>query len=233
MLTYILHCLPQGDESSPRGSWGIYVPALPEVLTPIGVYGSLPFETFHAWLLGLMEYMLEWVFSHVVQPRKVSLWCEKRYSYNVRGKMSHRLADHHFTESIVKTDQAEFERRIKIAKEIAPRQSDRDIPKTPFNNGVTSLTRLSGQEYPGLVMLTMVTLERMLPSRKHHDVAIEKGLSRLLWLTLSLDVCLNKPRKTESEVLILQKKMSTYLQLYRSLIGRLVKFHCLTHFPSQ
>jgi hypothetical protein len=106
----------------------------------MGIYGSLPFETLHAWLLGLMEYLLEGVFSHVVPPRKVSLWCEKRYSSNVRGKMRHRPADHHFTESMVKTDQVEFERRIKIDKEIATRQSDRDIPKTPFNNGVTSLT---------------------------------------------------------------------------------------------
>jgi hypothetical protein len=31
--THILHYLPQGGESSPRGSWGIYAPALPEVLT--------------------------------------------------------------------------------------------------------------------------------------------------------------------------------------------------------
>jgi hypothetical protein len=31
--TYILHYLPQGGESSPRGSWGICAPALPEVLT--------------------------------------------------------------------------------------------------------------------------------------------------------------------------------------------------------
>jgi hypothetical protein len=69
-------------------------------------------------LLGLMEYMLEGVFSHVVPPRKVSLWCEKRYSSNVRGNMSHRPVEQHFTESMVKTDQAEFERRIKIAKEI-------------------------------------------------------------------------------------------------------------------
>jgi hypothetical protein len=30
---------------------------------------------------------------------------------------------------MVKTDQAESERRINIAKEIATRQSDRDIPK--------------------------------------------------------------------------------------------------------
>jgi hypothetical protein len=107
---------------------------------PMGIYGSLPFETLHAWLLRLMEYMLEGVFSPVVPPRKVALWCEKRYSSNMRGKMSHRPAEHNFTESMVKTNQAEFERRIKIAKEIATIQSDRDIPKTPFNNGVTSLT---------------------------------------------------------------------------------------------
>jgi hypothetical protein len=32
-VTYITHYLPQGGESSPRGSWGICAPALPEVLT--------------------------------------------------------------------------------------------------------------------------------------------------------------------------------------------------------
>jgi hypothetical protein len=29
----LLHYLPLGDESSPRGGWGICAPALPEVLT--------------------------------------------------------------------------------------------------------------------------------------------------------------------------------------------------------
>jgi hypothetical protein len=107
---------------------------------PMGIYGLLPFDTLYAWLLGLMEYMLEGVVSHVVPPRKVALWREKRYSSNMREKMSHRSVENNFTESMVKTDQAEFERRIKIAKEIATIQSDRDIPNTPFNNGVTSLT---------------------------------------------------------------------------------------------
>jgi hypothetical protein len=40
---------------------------------PMGIYVYLPFETLHAWLLGLMEYMLEGVLFHVVPPRKVSL----------------------------------------------------------------------------------------------------------------------------------------------------------------
>jgi hypothetical protein len=57
---------------------------------PIGIYGSLPFETLHAGLLGLMGYMLEGVFSHVVPHRKVSLWCEKRYNSNIRVRMTDR-----------------------------------------------------------------------------------------------------------------------------------------------
>jgi hypothetical protein len=119
-----------------------------------------------------MEYMLEGVFSHLVPPMKVYLWCEKRYNSNIRGRMTDRPTEQKVTESMVKTDQAEFKRRIKIAKETATRQSDRDIPKTPFKNGVTSLTRLSGKEYPGLVMLTMVTLDKILPFRNNPDVSI-------------------------------------------------------------
>jgi hypothetical protein len=172
----------------------------------MGIYGFLPFETLYAWIIGLMDYMLEVVLSHVVPPRKVSLWCEKIYNSNIRGRMTDRPTENNFTESMVKTDQAEFERRINIAKEIATIQSDPDIQKTPFNNGVTILTRLSGQEYPGLVMLTMVMLEKLLPSRNNPDVSIKKGHSRLLWLTLSLNICLNKPWKKESEVQLLQKK---------------------------
>jgi hypothetical protein len=94
-------------------------------------------------------------------PRiKVALWCKKRYRSDIRGRMTDRPTKHNFTESIVKTDQAEFERRSKISKEIATRHNDRDIPKTPFNNGVMILTCFPRQEYPGLVMLTMVTLEK-------------------------------------------------------------------------
>jgi hypothetical protein len=58
-VIYILHYLPQGDESSPRGSWGICAPALPEVLTIPNAYitwllldhGSVKYErdpsTYH------------------------------------------------------------------------------------------------------------------------------------------------------------------------------------------
>jgi hypothetical protein len=40
-----MHYLPRGDESSPRGRWGICVPALPEVLThPRNAESRIPFR---------------------------------------------------------------------------------------------------------------------------------------------------------------------------------------------
>jgi hypothetical protein len=55
---------------------------------PTVIYGSLPFETLHAWLLGIMFYIIEWVFSHAAPTRKVYIWCEKRYTSNIRGRMT-------------------------------------------------------------------------------------------------------------------------------------------------
>jgi hypothetical protein len=76
-LAYILHYLPQGDESSPRGRWGICAPALPEVLTesprtplyPLPIYklsskptrlANLPFVA-HAGL----QYSMTWTLMHI------------------------------------------------------------------------------------------------------------------------------------------------------------------------
>ena len=40
------------------------------------------------------------------------------------------------------------------------------MPRTPFRQGVTELTRLCGQEYPGLVLLTTLAMENCLTSNK-------------------------------------------------------------------
>jgi hypothetical protein len=102
----------------------------------------------------------------------------------------------------MKVDQAEFERRFKMAKEVSSRQSDRDVPKTQLNHCVTCLTLLTGQELPGLVMLTMVCLDGMLPSRNMPNQNLIKRFSHLLWMTLSLNVCLNKPEKQQVKLMI-------------------------------
>jgi hypothetical protein len=47
-VKYVLNYLPQGDESSLRGGWGICAPALPEVLT-FGChksYSGTPMDSF-------------------------------------------------------------------------------------------------------------------------------------------------------------------------------------------
>jgi hypothetical protein len=44
---------------------------------PMGIYGSLPFETLHTWLLGLMEYMLEKGFLSCCPP-------QERWIYGVK-----------------------------------------------------------------------------------------------------------------------------------------------------
>jgi hypothetical protein len=49
-----MHYLPQVDESSPRGGWGICAPALPEVLThPRNAESRIPFRfigSSSAWM---------------------------------------------------------------------------------------------------------------------------------------------------------------------------------------
>jgi hypothetical protein len=60
-LTYILHYLSQGDESSPRGRWGICAPALPEVLTVEDVVLGLKSKTPPGPTGTRAEHLKEWL----------------------------------------------------------------------------------------------------------------------------------------------------------------------------
>jgi hypothetical protein len=64
-------------------------------------------------------------------------------------------------------------------------QSDREVPCTPFKNGVTELTQLNGQEYAGLVMLTLVALKGILNNKL--DETWHDDIASLLWMMLSLN----------------------------------------------
>jgi hypothetical protein len=79
---------------------------------------------------------------HMSHHQRQSQWCEIGYVGNSHGGLSLRPATP-FTDVLMKTDQAEFELR-KMVKEMGNRQNDQDILNTPFNNGVTGLTRLTG-----------------------------------------------------------------------------------------
>jgi hypothetical protein len=192
---------------------------------PLAKYGSLPLETLHDWLLGVIEYLLQSVYSHVEVDDDISDWCDRRYSGDTTADPKSRPVPKNAT---MKVDQAEFERRLKMAKEVSSRQSDRQVPKTPFNHSANCLKSLTGKEFPGLVMLTMVCLDGMLPSRNMPKRNLIKRFCHLLWLTLSLNVYLNKPETMGSEVDDLERKTIKYLSLHRKLAGTQREMKCAT-----
>ena len=64
-----------------------------------------------------------------------------------------------------KFDSTEYERRIRVLVSYAKQQSNRSMIKcSTFCNGVTQLSRLNGQEYPGLVLLTMICIDGLMSS---------------------------------------------------------------------
>ena len=118
------------------------------------------------------------------------------------------------------------------------RQSDREFPRTPFRNGVTDLTRLNGQEYPGLVMLTIVSLKGLLhefvPQDRHEN------LIHLLWWMLVLNEMMNQKETTTSMLDLLDERIQEFLILYKKVLGPTssavsstglckVKFHAPKH----
>jgi hypothetical protein len=58
-VTYILHYLPQGGESSPRGGWGICAPALPKVLTQLVLITITAVGSLGACIYVVIWYVLQ------------------------------------------------------------------------------------------------------------------------------------------------------------------------------
>lgn len=123
------------------------------------------------------------------------------------------------------------------------------MPRTPFKNGVTDLTWLNGQEYPGLCLLSLVAMKGIFYETKKNDKAqhsklrkLEKHFSLLLLLMLSLEARLTQEEYKESELLQLESDIRLFLRFYRTVLGpfaealstsglRIPKFHALLHFP--
>jgi hypothetical protein len=142
------------------------------------------------------------------------------------------------TDSQLYINKAKFEAIFRYLTMYSRRQSDREVPRTPFRNGVTDLMRLNGQEYPGLVMLTIVALKALLhekvPSDRHDDII------RLFWWMLVLNEMMNEKESTASTLLLLDQRIEEFLILYKKVFGptsaavsstalRKVKFHAPKH----
>ena len=121
----------------------------------------------------------------------------------------------------------------------ARRQSDRQMPRMPFKNGVTDLTRLNGQEYPGLVFLTLVTIKPLLHESTMHP-EWHGSIIRVLWMMLSLNEMMSLEAVTTSDLQLLDRRVEIFLQKFKGLfeifalanskVGlKKVKFHAPKH----
>ena len=82
------------------------------------------------------------------------------------------------------------------------------MPRAPFCNGVTDQTRLSGQEYPGLCLVTLVAMKGMLSPA---GPTIEKGFYNLIFMALCLEVALTQESYTESQLDQLETAINKFL----------------------
>jgi len=199
---------------------------------PSGVFGACPYESLHVLLLGLMKYLLDYTYNQEDLPANFVHWAR---SSNRRDDARPTLPSS--LKEIV--DKAELEARFRLLTMSARRQSDRDMPKTPFKNGVTDLTCLNGQEYPGLILLTAFAIRGALPTH-----TLEKEVVRVLFQSLSLHDMLGQESYSVSTVRILQSRTKLFLQNFKRLVEphrlahsecglRLVKFHAMLHFSLQ
>jgi hypothetical protein len=56
--------------------------------SPMGIY-AVPIESLHAWILGIIEYMLEGIYNHFIPSMPISNWLENRYNDGPMGSMAH------------------------------------------------------------------------------------------------------------------------------------------------
>jgi hypothetical protein len=150
-----------------------------------GIFGSCPFERLHAWHTGIMKDGMEKLFLLGDLSTNFVRWYKKNQQ-DASSRSAHR-PNEKLTESQLYINKPKFEAIFRYLTMFARRQSDREVPRTPFRNGVTDLTRLNGQEYPGLVMLTLVALKVLLhnklPLVKQHEIIL------LFWRMLVSMTC--------------------------------------------
>ena len=93
----------------------------------------------------------------------------------------------------------------------ACQQSDREVPRMPFQNRVMDLMRLNGQEYPGLIMLTLVALKVLLPNRV--PLSKQKEIILLFWRMLILNDMMSLRENTKSTLQLMDERIVEFLAL--------------------
>ena len=111
------------------------------------------------------------------------------------------------------------------------------MPRVPFKNGVTDQTRLTGQEYPGLCLITLVAMKGMLHG---YSKSLKGSFAKLIFMTLSVECALTLESYPAELLTRLDLLIPKYLDIYHTIIGpfgecyshsslRISKFHGLLH----
>jgi hypothetical protein len=199
---------------------------------PHGIFGSCPFERLHAWLSGTMKDAMRYLFLLCQLPQDFQDWCDDPdRTETTRPKFTIENKDYQI-------NKAKFEAIFRFLTMCSRRQSDREVPRTPFKNGVTDLTRLNGQEYPGLVMLTLVALKGILNDKV--DETWHDDIASLLWMMLSLNEQMSSKIISSTELDVLDDRIKVFLRKYKEVFGMValanskvglkkIKFHAAKH----
>jgi hypothetical protein len=179
---------------------------------PYDIFGSCPFEWLHAWLSGTMKDGMRYLFLICQLPQEFQDWCDDPdCTEKTRPKFTIKSKDYQI-------NKAKFEAIFRFLTMCSRHQSDWEVPRTPFKNGVTDRAQLNGQEYhPGLVMSTLVALKGILNNKVdetwHHDIA------SLLWMMLSLNEQMLSKIISSTKMDLLDDCIKVFLHKYKEVLG--------------
>ena len=77
-----------------------------------------------------------------------------------------------------------FEKAARIVNGFLERQSNHSIPSLSYQAGLTAVTKMQGQDFPGLCLLTILSMGGMMEPQY---VELERDFTLLLWLGISMN----------------------------------------------
>ena len=139
-----------------------------------------------------------------------------------------------------------FEKATCFVNGFLDHQSDCSIPSLLYQAGLTAVTKMQGQDFPGLCLLIILYMGGMMGLQ---FVELERDLTLLLWLGISMNDNLSQKQGVHcwlSYLSILSERTVwfRFLIVTKALIGdqreyslsaglQLVKFHALLHYVDQ